>query len=49
LGRRTGEGVKLVVGDTRTYRAMPGRDGQHIAVRVVEPIFELPPPSAGDA
>jgi flagellar motor switch protein FliM len=49
LGRRTGDGVKLVVGDTRTYRAMPGRDGRNIAVRVVEPILELPPPTGGDA
>jgi flagellar motor switch protein FliM len=38
LGRRTSEGVRLVVGNTRTYRAMPGRDGRNIAVRIVEPL-----------
>jgi len=38
LGRRTEEGVRLVVGNTHTYRAMPGRDGNHVAVRVVEEI-----------
>lgn len=36
LGRRVDEGVRLAVGNTRTFRAMPGRDGRHIAVRVVE-------------
>lgn len=38
LGRKTNEGVKLVVGNTRTYNAMPGRDGKHLAVRVTERI-----------
>lgn len=36
LGRRVSEGVRLVVGNTKTYRALPGRDGRHVAVRVVE-------------
>lgn len=35
LGRRVEDGVNLVIGDTRAYRALPGRDGDHVAVRVV--------------
>lgn len=38
LGRRTSDGVRLMVGNTRTYRALPGRDGNSVAVRIVEPI-----------
>lgn len=40
LGRRVSDGVRLMVGNTRTYRAMPGRDGRHVAVRVVQRIDE---------
>jgi flagellar motor switch protein FliM len=36
LGRRIDEGMRLVVGNTQTYRAFPGRDGRHVAVRVGE-------------
>lgn len=37
LDRRVTDGVHLAVGNTRTFRAMPGRDGKHIAVRVIGP------------
>jgi flagellar motor switch protein FliM len=36
LGRRVDDGVRLVVGNTRTYQALPGRDGRNVAVRVVK-------------
>lgn len=36
LGRRVDDGVRLVVGSTRAYRALPGRDGNRVAVRIVE-------------
>lgn len=36
LGRRVSEGVRLAVGNTKTYRALPGRDGRNVAVRIVE-------------
>ena len=38
LGRRVEDGVRLVVGNTRAYSALPGRDGSHVAVRVVDRI-----------
>ncbi len=38
LGRRVGDGITLSVGNTPAYDAIPGRDGKHIAVRVVGPI-----------
>jgi flagellar motor switch protein FliM len=41
LGRRVDEGVRLVVGNTRAYRALPGRDGRHLAVRVMDCIADL--------
>ena len=34
LGRRVEDGMQLVVGETPTWRAHPGRDGNHLAVRV---------------
>ena len=37
LDRKVTDGVHLAVGNTRTFRAMPGRDGKHIAVRVIGP------------
>lgn len=40
LGRKVDAGVRLVVGNTRAYDALPGRDGNRIAVRIVE---QLPP------
>jgi flagellar motor switch protein FliM len=36
LGRRVEDGVRLVVGSTRAYSALPGRDGGRVAVRIVE-------------
>lgn len=36
LGRHVDDGVRLVVGSTRAYRALPGRDGNRVAVRIVE-------------
>jgi flagellar motor switch protein FliM len=36
LGRRVDDGVRLVVGNTRAYRAVPGTDGNRVAVRIVE-------------
>lgn len=36
LGRRVDDGVRLVVGSTRAYRAVPGSDGNRVAVRIVE-------------
>lgn len=36
LGRKVDEGVQLVIGSTHAYRAVPGREGRHAAVRVVE-------------
>jgi flagellar motor switch protein FliM len=36
LGRRVDDGVRLVIGSTRAYRALPGRDGNRVAVRIVE-------------
>lgn len=36
LGRRVEDGMRLVVGSTKTYRAYPGRDGRYVAVRVGE-------------
>ncbi len=38
LGRRVEDGVRLVVGSTRAYSAMPGRDGNRVAVRIVNRI-----------
>ena len=34
------DGVRLVVGSTRAYRALPGRDGNRVAVRIVERLSE---------
>jgi flagellar motor switch protein FliM len=45
LGRRVDDGVRLVVGSTRAYSAMPGRDGNRVAVRIVERIDD----AAGEA
>lgn len=36
LGRRVDDGVRLAVGNTRAYRAVPGTDGTHVAVRIVD-------------
>jgi flagellar motor switch protein FliM len=36
LGRRVDDGVRLVIGSTRAYSAMPGRDGGRVAVRIVD-------------
>ncbi len=38
LGRRVDDGVRLVIGNTRAYSAMPGRDGNRVAVRIVDRI-----------
>jgi len=38
LGRRVDDGVRLVIGSTRAYSALPGRDGNRVAVRIVERI-----------
>jgi flagellar motor switch protein FliM len=38
LGRRVDDGVRLVIGSTRAYSAMPGRDGNRVAVRIVDRI-----------
>jgi flagellar motor switch protein FliM len=38
LGRRIEDGVRLVVGSTRAYNALPGRDGNRVAVRIVDRI-----------
>jgi flagellar motor switch protein FliM len=38
LGRRVEDGVRLVIGSTRAYSAMPGRDGNRVAVRIVDRI-----------
>lgn len=40
LGRRADDGVRLVVGNTRAYRAVPGSDGKRVAVRIVERVDE---------
>lgn len=36
LGRRVDDGVRLVVGNTRAYSALPGRDGSRVAVQIVK-------------
>lgn len=36
LGRRVSDGMRLAVGNTKTYRVLPGRDGRHVAVRIVD-------------
>lgn len=41
LGRRLDDGVRLVVGSTHAYRALPGRDGNRVAVRIVDRIDGL--------
>ena len=38
LGRKVESGVRLLVGNTRTYQALPGRDGKNVAVRIVKRI-----------
>lgn len=34
LGRRIEDGLTIMVGNTRTYRAFPGREGKRLAVRI---------------
>lgn len=34
LGRRVEDGMSIMVGNTRTYRAFPGREGKRLAVRI---------------
>lgn len=38
LNRRVNDGMQVTVGNTRTYRAAPGRDGHNIAVRILAAI-----------
>jgi flagellar motor switch protein FliM len=40
LDRRISEGVRLMVGNTRTYEGVPGRDGRNVAVRIVRELDE---------
>jgi flagellar motor switch protein FliM len=38
LGQRVDDGVRLVIGSTRAFSAVPGRDGNRVAVRIVDRI-----------